>query len=141
MTTSDKSTRGTKDNSKAMLSSWKKRDRLEYSKDEKQSLERLIKLLDNLHSMDDNMPLNYALMWLLVARAASKGATLDSLALSLETSKASAERFKAKFMELGLIEVIEDRVEDRSFLYKITKKGHIRLNQLQAMTAAFQVNR
>lgn len=115
------------------------RDRLEYSKPEKQALDRLIRLMDNLQSIDGDMPLNYALMWLLVARSASKGETLDSLALSVETSKASAERFKDKFMELGLIEVNHDRIQEGSYLYKITEKGHIRLNQLQAMTAAFRV--
>ena len=117
--------------------SWKRRDRLEFSKDEKKGIDRLLKLLDTLHSMDDNMPLNYALMWLLVARSAAKGQTLKSLALAVAASKATTERFKAKFIDLGLIEVIEDRIEDRSYLYKITKKGHIRLNQLQAMAAAF----
>lgn len=126
-------------NNPSISSSWKKRDRLEFTKAEKQSLDNLIKLLDNLHGFDGNMPLNYALMWLLVARSASKGQTLDSLALTVETSKASAERFKIKFTELGLIEVIEDRLEERSYLYKITKKGHLRLNQLQAMTAAFSI--
>ncbi|MBL1419760.1 MAG: hypothetical protein COC24_004545 [Alphaproteobacteria bacterium] len=112
----------------------------ELMKKEKQALEYMIKLLDVLQSLDKNMPLNYALMWLLVARSAAEGTTMDSLKVIVGTSKASAERFKEKFTELGLIEVIEDRLETRSFLYKITKKGHIRLNQLQAMTAALQAS-
>lgn len=122
------------------LDSRKCRDRLEYSKEEKKALDRLMKLLQQLQKIDGNMPLHYALMWLLVARSATKGQTLKALALTAETSKTTTERFKGKFMDLGLIEVIEDRLEGRSFLYMISKKGHIRLNQLQVLTTAYQMD-
>ncbi|MBL1421178.1 MAG: hypothetical protein COC24_011780 [Alphaproteobacteria bacterium] len=114
------------------------RGRLELSKAQQKALGGMIKILEAILRIDGNMPLHYVLMWLLVSRSAAKGQTLKALTLAVKTSKATTERFKAKFMELGLIEIIDDRVEDRSYLYKISKKGRIKLNQLEVIATTFE---